>query len=154
MHVSIVAVAGKPAAWLEHAEQQYLKRMPRGWRVRVDRIAPSRKGANAAVRQSDEWARLRKRFDPAARVVLLDERGQKFRSRDFASQVGSIRDRGHDLALVLGGPDGFGDVVRQNAEALWSLSSLTMPHELARLVLVEQLYRAHTILEGHPYHRD
>ncbi|MEL7023145.1 MAG: 23S rRNA (pseudouridine(1915)-N(3))-methyltransferase RlmH [Pseudomonadota bacterium] len=154
MHIVIVAVAGRPAAWLDQAEQQYLKRLPRAWRTRMERVPPSRKGSNAEVRQADEWSRINKKISESDRLVLLDEGGVGFSSREFAARLGSIRDRGQNLALVLGGPDGFGDAVRHSAQELWSLSSLTMPHELARLTLVEQLYRAHTILEGHPYHRD
>lgn len=154
MHVSIFAIAGKPAPWLAKAEQDLIKRLPRAWRFESVLLPPSRKAGDAAQRQADEWQRLSKRVHDGDRIVLLDERGTTGSSREFAGRLNQYRDRGDNLALIIGGADGFGDEARTEAAELWSLSKMTFPHELARLVLVEQLYRAHTIMEGHPYHRD
>lgn len=154
MHVSIFAIAGKPAPWLAQAEKDLIKRLPRAWRFECALLPPSRKTGDAAQRQADEWQRLSKRVHDGDRIVLLDERGTMGSSREFAGRLNQYRDRGDNLALIIGGADGFGDEARSKAAELWSLSKMTFPHELARLVLVEQLYRAHTIMEGHPYHRD
>lgn len=87
-------------------------------------------------------------------VVLLDERGKAFTSRQIATRIAAWQTQGCNLTFVIGGPDGVDEACRQRATQVWSVSPMTLPHELARLVLVEQLYRAHTIIEGHPYHRD
>jgi 23S rRNA (pseudouridine1915-N3)-methyltransferase len=88
-------------------------------------------------------------------VVVLDERGKVFGSRDFASQIGSWRDAGAgEIAFLVGGADGHDDAVRLRADLLLSLGAMTWPHQLVRVLLAEQLYRAQQILVGHPYHRD
>jgi 23S rRNA (pseudouridine1915-N3)-methyltransferase len=86
-------------------------------------------------------------------VVALDVRGKQWSSEQLASHLGEWRMQGRGLALVIGGPDGHADAVLQRANQRWSLGELTLPHMLVRLVVVEQLYRATTILAGHPYHR-
>ncbi len=154
MHIKVFAFAGKPAAWLVESEQRYVKRLPRAWAFEMALMPPSRKQGDAAQRKTDEWERLRKRMPDTARLILLDERGKALTSRTMADRLGVHQEQGGDLALAIGGPDGFSDAARASASEIWSLSALTLPHELARLVLVEQLYRAHSILEGHPYHRD
>ena len=154
MHVAILAVAGKPPGWLAEAELNYLKRLPKSWKTGVHLVAPSKLGGDAGQRQADEWQRLVRKAPDGARVVRLDERGQTLDSRELAKRLAAILADGRNLSLMLGGAHGFGERARAEAPESWSLSALTMPHELARLVLVEQLYRAHTLMEGHPYHRD
>ena len=149
----MLAVAGRPTSWVAEATDAYLKRLPRGWRATVDLLAPSRR-QTADARRDDEWERLSGRLPAAGDTVLLDERGKSLTSRGLAKRVGARLRDGRDLCLVLGGPDGFAPAARGAADLVLSLSAMTLPHELARVVLVEQLYRAHTILEGHPYHRD
>ncbi len=149
----MLAIAGRPTPWVAEATDAYLKRLPRGWRATVELLAPSKKQTTEA-RREDEWARLSNRLPAAGDTVLLDERGESLSSRAFAKRIGARLNDGRDLCLVLGGPDGFAPEARGAAGLVLSLSAMTMPHELARVVLVEQLYRAHTILEGHPYHRD
>ena len=88
-------------------------------------------------------------------AVVLDERGKSFNSRDFAGQIGTWRDDGvAEIVFLIGGADGHDDAVRERADLLLSLGSLTWPHQLVRVLLAEQLYRAQQILAGHPYHRD
>jgi len=98
-------------------------------------------------------ASLRKlRLDPAATLVLLDAAGKQLTSRQFAGWLGDLRDRAaHQIIFLCGGAEGFPDDLRRRAHTKFSLSTLTMPHELARLLLAEQLYRAFAILSGHPY---
>ncbi|MGH8260779.1 MAG: 23S rRNA (pseudouridine(1915)-N(3))-methyltransferase RlmH, partial [Steroidobacteraceae bacterium] len=84
----------------------------------------------------------------------LDERGEELSTRELASWVAARQRDGRDVALLIGGPDGLAEPVRERCDFLWSLSRLTLPHALVRVVLAEQLYRAHTVLGGHPYHRE
>ena len=89
-----------------------------------------------------------------ARVIALDERGKDQTTQQLATQLANWRQEGIDIAFLIGGADGLDASLKENAQALWRLSSLTLPHAMARVLLVEQLYRAWTILQGHPYHRE
>lgn len=105
-------------------------------------------------RRRDEAARLRAQLAKGAALILLDERGKNLASPDFARRIADLRDGGRRAAaFVIGGPDGFDAALRGEAELLLSFGQLTWPHQLVRVMLAEQLYRATTILSGHPYHR-
>ncbi|MFQ5636241.1 MAG: 23S rRNA (pseudouridine(1915)-N(3))-methyltransferase RlmH [Gammaproteobacteria bacterium] len=95
-----------------------------------------------------------KRAARADRVIALDQRGREWSSAALAAEMRGWRDNAADVALLIGGPDGLADVCRERADDVWSLSRLTLPHGLVRVVLAEQIYRAWTILQGHPYHRE
>ena len=110
--------------------------------------------ATGAMRREAEAAAILERIAPGAVVVALDERGRTFSSEAFANDLATRRDRGAShLAFVIGGPDGHGEALRQRADALLAFGPMTWPHQIARILLLEQLYRATTILSGHPYHR-
>jgi 23S rRNA (pseudouridine1915-N3)-methyltransferase len=105
-------------------------------------------------RRRDEAARLRAEMAKGAAIILLDERGKNLSSQDFANRLAVLRDGGRRaVAFVIGGPDGLDESLRGEAELTLSFGHLTWPHQLARVMLAEQLYRAVTILSGHPYHR-
>jgi 23S rRNA (pseudouridine1915-N3)-methyltransferase len=93
------------------------------------------------------------KLNPAEQVVLLDERGRQLSSEALTGKLADWQSDGHDLCFVIGGPDGVPDACRQRADFTWSLSQLTLPHGLARVLFAEQLYRAWSLLSGHPYHR-
>ena len=87
-------------------------------------------------------------------MILLDERGRRFTSVDFASRLQQLAEESPDIVVVIGGPDGHAPAVEARATERWSLSDLTLPHGLARVLIAEQLYRAQSVLAGHPYHRE
>ena len=117
-------------------------------------LAESR-APEAAQRKADEAARLLASAERAEYRVILDEGGTTITSQAFADLLSKLRDDGvRDLSFLIGGPDGHGDAARQSADATLSLSRMTLPHGLARVVLAEQIYRALTIISGHPYHRN
>ena len=132
----VVAVANKLPAWAEAARDEYLKRMPRGYEVRLVQLKPSAVG------------KIRKEIPANTRLVALDERGKDLTTKQFAALLGE------PTAFVIGGADGLEPVLRKEASLLLRLSALTMPHALAQVILCEQLYRAATLLTGHPYHRE
>lgn len=132
--LSVLAVSARLPGWAEAACAQYAKRMPKGYEV-----------ARIAVK-SDKA--LRAALPRNARLVALDERGKDCSTRQFAELLGS------ETAFVIGGPDGLDAATRQEAALILRLSSLTLPHALAQVVLLEQIYRAASILTGHPYHRE
>ncbi len=106
-------------------------------------------------RRQDEGARLLAAAPDGAKLVVLDERGKEHSSRSFAQHLGRWRDEGvRETAFLIGGADGHGELVRKRADIVLSLGAMTWPHDLAKAMLAEQLYRANCILSGHPYHRD
>lgn len=115
---------------------------------------PESRSDNGAVRKREEGQAILKAVPDGAMVVALDERGKAFDSAEFADCVGQSRDNGRrDLALLIGGADGLDPELRQRADLTLNLGRMTWPHQIVRILLAEQLYRAVTILSGHPYHR-
>jgi 23S rRNA (pseudouridine1915-N3)-methyltransferase len=106
-------------------------------------------------RKSDEAKAIRAQVTTQTKIVLFDERGTALKSKDFATLLGSLRDEGHSaICLVIGGPDGLAPELRMEAAACVAFGSMTWPHQLVRVMAAEQIYRAMTILSGHPYHRE
>ncbi len=132
--LSVLAVSARLPQWAEAACAEYARRMPKGYEV-----------ARVAVKNDKA---LRAALPPKARVIALDERGEDYSTRQFAQLLKS------ETAFVIGGADGLDPGVKQRADLLLRLSSLTLPHALAQVVLLEQIYRAASILTGHPYHRE
>ena len=121
--------------------------------VEVRELAEGR-ASGLEARMADEAARLLARCSDCTHRIVLDERGKALTSRQFADLLARVRDRGEpSLAFLIGGPDGHGTAAREAADTTLSLSAMTLPHGLARIVLAEQIYRAVTLLTGHPYHR-
>ena len=141
---------------MDEAFAIYEGRFPREWKFQLDTIGTVRRSKNdksgKAVEAEGEL--ILARVDKSEMVVLLDERGRQLGSRDLADKLAQWQTDGRDLCFVIGGPDGVSDACRQRADFTWSLSRLTLPHGLARVLLAEQLYRAHSLQAGHPYHRD
>ena len=136
---------------------EYLERLKHFFAVELKELPDARraKGGDARAWKAAEAASFRAACDPGCYLVALDERGRSGNSRAFAQWLGQKRDSGvHTVTFMIGGPDGIDEALRRDAADMWSLSALTMPHELARLVLCEQLYRAASILSGSSYHRD
>jgi 23S rRNA (pseudouridine1915-N3)-methyltransferase len=141
---------------VDDAFATYAKRFPREWSFRLDAIPTVRRQRNDKSRKAmeAEGEQILARLDRAELVVLLDERGRQLDSKGLASRLADWQNDGRDLCFIIGGPDGVADSCRQRADFTWSLSQLTLPHGLARVLLAEQLYRAHSLQTGHPYHRE
>ena len=157
MHIRAIAVGDRQPAWVQDAVSDYAARLPRQWKFRIDTLATARRkhsAASADDAMDDEAKRIVAALRPGEALVLLDERGKSWSSRELAQQIESWQSDGRDVALVIGGPDGVTSGLRQRADQTWSLSGLTLPHGLVRVLLAEQLYRGWSILSGHPYHRD
>jgi 23S rRNA (pseudouridine1915-N3)-methyltransferase len=154
MAFHVVAVGRVRDAALRAACDEYLQRVRRSGPVHVHEVAEAgRAGATPAVAQRIEGERVRHATPRGALRVALTRVGRAHTSDQFARLVGRWRDGARDVAFVLGGAHGLPDDLVQDADAALSLSPMTLPHELARLVLLEQLYRAGTILRGEPYHK-
>jgi 23S rRNA (pseudouridine1915-N3)-methyltransferase len=133
--------------WVATATQDYVKRMPADCSIDIKEIKPD-------LTPAKEAAKIMAAIPKGARVIALDERGKDQTTQQLATQLANWRQEGIDIAFLIGGADGLDASLKENAQALWRLSSLTLPHAMARVLLVEQLYRAWTILQGHPYHRE
>lgn len=119
----------------------------------VTEIAESR-ARDVDERRREEADRLRAQLAPGAALILLDERGKNLSSRQFSDKIAALRDGGQrGLMIAIGGPDGHDEALRNEAQLLISFGAATWPHQMVRIMLGEQLYRASTILSGHPYHR-
>lgn len=156
MHIRLLAVGDRQPPWVDDAVAVYSARMPREWKFRLDVIPTVRRSKNDKSRQAmeTEGKLILDRLDAGEQVILLDERGKQLGSRDLAAKLTDWQHDGRDLCFIIGGPDGVSADVRRRADFTWSLSQLTLPHGLARVLLAEQLYRGHALQTGHPYHRD
>ena len=154
MRIGLLAVGRRPPRWAADACTEYLKRLPAAWRVESRLIAPARGHAgNVTVARNDEGQRLLAACGPRDRIVALDEQGTGWSTLELAARLREWELGGRNITLWIGGADGLADVCLERADVCWSLSPLTLPHALVRVVVVEQLYRAWSINAGHPYHR-
>lgn len=155
MHIRLIAVGDRQPAWVGEAFDAYAKRLPRQWQFRLDAVATARRRGESrpdAAVEAESKAVLR-RLGPTEQLVLLDEAGIALTSAALAARLSDWQAEGNDLCFVIGGPDGVSVECRRRADFRWSLSKLTLPHGLVRVLFAEQLYRAWTVLAGHPYHR-
>jgi 23S rRNA (pseudouridine1915-N3)-methyltransferase len=153
MKLRVLAVGRDRSGLYAPAVEEYAGRIARYVRFEVVEVPEARKHAGTARAKDEEGEALLARVGAKERVVLLDERGAEETSEAFARRVGRWLERGQDVALVVGGADGLSGAVRARADETVALSRMTLAHRLARLVLVEQLYRALTILRGERYHK-
>jgi 23S rRNA (pseudouridine1915-N3)-methyltransferase len=156
MRLRVIAVGTRMPAWVDAAFEDYARRLPRVLPVELKALPAARRGATtpAAKALAEEGARILAALAPRDYLVALDGRGHEYSSQELARWLEQRRRSGQDLACVIGGADGLAPEVLARARERWSLSRLTLPHGLVRVVLIEQLYRAATLLAGHPYHRD
>ena len=152
MQLTLLAV-GKLRPALRQAADEYLKRLRRYATVRELEVREAGKAPNAEVGRRIEGAHLRERIPEGARVIVLNRSGRGWSSHDLARRLDVWRLASTPVALVLGGSHGLDPELVTEAHEQWSLGPLTLPHELARVVVMEQLYRAWTILRGEPYHK-
>ncbi|MFY0990361.1 23S rRNA (pseudouridine(1915)-N(3))-methyltransferase RlmH [Halomonas sp. C05BenzN] len=155
MRIRLLAVGTRMPGWVTQGVEEYRKRMPRDFALEVEEIAPGKRGKNADTTRAivAESERIRARLRGNERVVALEVGGKAWSTEQLAREAESWRLEGRDVALLVGGPDGLEPGLSARADQRWSLSPLTLPHPLVRILLAEQLYRAWTLMVGHPYHR-
>jgi 23S rRNA (pseudouridine1915-N3)-methyltransferase len=152
----IAAVGHKMPDWVSAGYGEYAKRMPREARIELIEIKPEKRAGGKTTEQIYEAERVRieAALPAGCEVVALDERGQDWSTLELADKMKGWMQGGRDVAFVIGGADGLHPDLKRRARHLWSLSRLTLPHGLARVVLAEQLYRAMSVIQNHPYHRE
>lgn len=159
MRLLIVTLSHRQPAWVDAGFAEYARRMPREARLELLELRPEPRPDNigpSAVAKllAREAERLSAAIPRGALTVALDERGAPLTTRQLAGQLERWRSDGRDAAFLVGSADGLAPSIREGADAVLSLSSLTLPHGLVRVLLAEQLYRACSVLLNHPYHRD
>lgn len=155
MRLFVVAVGQRQPAWAREAFDEFASRLPNDARIQLIevRAEPRDSGKTAAQMMAAEALRLRAALPKSAWTVALDERGQRRSTDQLALQLAAWRAGGRDVALLIGGPDGLDAAFKSGADESLRLSDLTLPHALARVLVAEALYRAWSVLAGHPYHR-
>ena len=154
MKLWLVAVGQRMPHWVDEAWHEYAKRLPPEMPLQLREIRPeTRGGISPDAAMEREAQRIEAALPAGCRRVVLDEHGQRHTSTSLARELQRWREDGRDVALLIGGADGLAPRLKDGADAKLRLSDLTLPHGLARVLLAEALYRAHTLLIGHPYHR-
>lgn len=155
MQLLIVAVGHKMPAWIEAGYNEYAKRMPPDCRIQLRELKPvDRSGSRTAETvMAMEKSRIEEALPKHARLVVLDERGKDLTTMQLSQHLSQWRQDGGDVAFVIGGADGLDTELKKKADLSIRLSSMTLPHGMVRVLLAEQLYRAWSITQNHPYHR-
>lgn len=155
MRITLLAVGSRMPSWVEAGYREYARRLPAENPLQLVEIPAGRRGksANIARLTRDEGERMLAAVPRGAQIIALDVQGRAWDSEQLAEKLDDWRHQGRDVALLVGGPEGLTPACLAAADERWSLSNLTLPHLLVRVVVAEQLYRASAILANHPYHR-
>ena len=156
MLIRVAAIGQRMPKWVTMAWQEYARRFPPAVRLELTELATQRRGKNADIARlmEQEGLALMNAVPKGAQSIALDIGGQAWSTRQLASKLEDWMGAGRDICLMVGGPDGLSRECLGSAGSRWSLGPLTLPHPLVRIVLAEQLYRAWTIVNQHPYHRE
>jgi 23S rRNA (pseudouridine1915-N3)-methyltransferase len=155
MKIQFICVGTRVPRWVQEGYGDYARRIPAECALQLVEIAPGRRGKGADTTRAvrEEGDRMLRAIPRASRVVALDVGGRAWTTEQLSEQLAGWLGEGRDLCLLVGGPDGLAEECLKRAHQRWSLSLLTLPHALVRVVVAEQIYRAWSILRGHPYHR-
>lgn len=154
MRITVVAVGLRQPAWADEAVRDYLARFPRDFTVSVKEVkAETRSGQTPAKLMTAEAERIEKAIPAGDIVVALDEHGRDLTTMDFAQKIQGWQNEGAGVTFIIGGADGLDPRIKKEARLMMRISSMTLPHAFARVLLCEQIYRAWSILHNHPYHR-
>lgn len=153
--IRLLAIGTKMPEWVEEGYQEYAKRFLSSCQLELVEIPAEKRTKNSDIKRimQREGEKLLAAIKPNHYVVVLDVKGKSFSTEKLAEQLQQWQRHGQNIDILIGGPDGLSAEVLQKADWTWSLSPLTLPHPLVRIVVAEQLYRALSILQNHPYHR-
>jgi len=155
MQIHLVAVGNRMPTWVTEGFQDYTKRLPRECELVLREIAPGKRGKNADLARirEEEGERILASLSRDDQVIALEVGGKPWDTVQLSNQVKDWMRDGRRIALMVGGPEGLSDACRARANQLWSLSPLTLPHPIVRIIVAEQIYRAWSLINNHPYHR-
>lgn len=155
MQIHLIAVGQRLDDWVNQGFAEYARRLPSECRINLVEIVPNKRTKNSDISRiiEEEGERILAAVPARSHIIALDANGKQWATRQLAEQLDYWLGDGRDVSLLVGGPDGLSDKCKAVAETHWSLSKLTLPHPLVRVLVAEQIYRAWSILKGHPYHR-
>jgi 23S rRNA (pseudouridine1915-N3)-methyltransferase len=155
MNIYLITIGQKMPSWVEEGFAEYTKRLPASCALKLVELPMPARSKSAGIEQlkAKEAELIEKAIPKGALVIALDEYGQEVSTVGLSRKLAQWLDGGQDVALLVGGPDGLHGRLLQKARWTWSLSKLTFPHPLVRVIVAEQLYRAWSVLQNHPYHR-
>jgi 23S rRNA (pseudouridine1915-N3)-methyltransferase len=155
MQIHLLCVGNRMPEWVIAGYQEYAKRMPRECELKLREIPPGKRGKNVDIDRAieEEGQKMQAAISAGDRVVALDLSGKEWSTPQLAQALSLWLGDGRNVSMLVGGPDGLAPSCLARADERWRLSALTFPHPLVRIILVEQLYRAWSILHNHPYHR-
>ncbi|MEO3714725.1 23S rRNA (pseudouridine(1915)-N(3))-methyltransferase RlmH [Roseateles flavus] len=155
MRLLLMAVGQRQPGWADEAYEDFAKRFPPEMRLELKAVkAEPRGGKSAEQLMAAEGQRLEAALPKSVRRIVLDERGDRVTTKQLAERLERWKGDGRDVAIFIGGPDGLHPDLKGKADELLRLSDLTLPHAFVRVLLAEALYRAWSVMEGHPYHRE
>lgn len=155
MKINLLAIGTKMPSWVTAGMQDYLKRMPADYAVNLIEVPAIKRDRHVDITSvlSREAQKLKSHCQPGSLTVALDRLGKSISTTQLADALLDWHDMSQDINLLIGGPEGIDSNLIKSADHRWSLSALTLPHPMVRVLIAEQLYRAVTIIQGHPYHR-
>ena len=156
MKLNLIAVGKRMPKWVDLALTEYIKRLPKNINFNLNEIAPEKRSRNRSLQElkKNEDEKINTLISSTNIVIALDEKGELISSHRLAGELQIWIDQQLDVGILIGGAEGLSDSIKNRASKIWSLSKMTLPHALARVIFIEQLYRASTILNKHPYHRE
>lgn len=156
MQIHFIVVGQKMPKWVQEGYSEYAKRLPKACALNLIELPMSQRGKTSSVEQNkqEEAKRILGAIPKGSRLIVLDEHGQQPTTLQLSKKLEDWLSGGQDVALVVGGPDGLEASLIEQADWTWSLSKLTLPHPLVRVLIAEQIYRAWSVIQNHPYHRE
>jgi 23S rRNA (pseudouridine1915-N3)-methyltransferase len=155
MPIKILSIGTKMPVWVNEAYAEYAKRLPKDYALHLIEIPAQKRSNNAdtdAILKKEAQA-IMDHIDPSDLVITLDVKGQNWSTEQLAQKLQGWHDQSQSMVFIIGGPEGLAESCSNRANHRWSLSNLTFPHPLVRVILAEQIYRAWSIIQKHPYHR-
>ena len=156
MRLNLIAVGKRMPIWVDTAFIEYSKRLPKNINFNLTEITPANRNKN---RNSDESKKIEEKKINAVissddLIIALDVKGKLIRSLSLSKKLNTWIDNQQQISILIGGADGLSSSIKKTADEIWSLSEMTLPHGLVRIIIIEQLYRAWSIISNHPYHRE
>ncbi|HLD16524.1 MAG TPA: 23S rRNA (pseudouridine(1915)-N(3))-methyltransferase RlmH [Coxiellaceae bacterium] len=155
MHINIITIGQRMPEWINQGYEEYASRFSHPWKVQLMELPLEKRTKQSTSHQwkEKEAEQLLAKVPEGHALIALDERGKSWDTRGLADQCERWRQGYGGLSFVIGGPDGLSPTLLKQAQAIWSLSPLTFPHPLVRVIVIEQIYRVWSLGQGHPYHR-
>ena len=155
MKINLIAVGKKMPDWISHGIEHYKKQLPKHYNFTITSIeSQSRKSISPENTKNLEEKLILDAASDSNLLIVLDESGKKQTSKELSKSIEKWQHNGDNVALIIGGADGLSSELKQKCNLIWSLSDLTLTHSMARLLVVEQIYRGYSLLSNHPYHRN